>query len=127
MTPADLLRMGWGILAERPGHFFIAGAACKPWQGDVVFTSIAPDRFQTYAESDRVKIAWTLEAEPLGPKLTCFATETRARGTDAAARSRFRRYWRLFGIGIVVIRWLVLPAIRRQAERRWRASSRSAV
>jgi hypothetical protein len=67
LTPTDLLRMGWGTLAERPGRFFIAGAACQPWQANVVFTPIEPDRFQTYAEPDRVKIAWTLEAEPRGP------------------------------------------------------------
>ncbi|MGH7681237.1 MAG: hypothetical protein ACRENN_04545 [Candidatus Eiseniibacteriota bacterium] len=33
---------------------------------------------------------------------------------------RFRRYWRQFGAGIVFIRWLLLPAIRRDAERRYR-------
>ena len=77
-------------------------------------------------ESDRVKIAWTLEAEPLGAELTRFTTETRAVATDESARNKCRRYWRLFGIGIVGIRWLLLPAIRREAERRW-ASSRRAV
>ena len=35
---------------------------------------------------------------------------------DDAARAKFRRYWRVFGIGILLIRWLVLPAIRREAE-----------
>jgi hypothetical protein len=121
LSPANLLRMGWGTLAERPGHFFIAGAACQPWQANVVFTPISSGQFRTYVESDRVKIAWTLEAESLGAELTRFATETRAVATDDAARNKFRRYWRLFGIGIVAIRWLLLPAIRREAERRWRA------
>jgi hypothetical protein len=40
--------------------------------------------------------------------------------TDAEARRKFRNYWRKFGRGIVLIRWLVLPAIRREAERRYR-------
>lgn len=123
---ADMLALGWGCLADEPGHFFVAGAACQPWQADVVFTPIAPEQFATYAEPDRVKIAWTLEAEALGPALTRFATETRVGATDAHARTKFRRYGRIFGIGIVMIRRLLLPALRRQAERQWRSAHSSA-
>jgi len=123
---ADMLALGWGCLADVPGHFFVAGAACQPWQADVVFASIAPEQFATYAEPDRVKIAWTLEAETLGPALTRFATETRVVATDDHARTKFRRYWRIFGIGIVMIRRLLLPALRRQAERQWRSAHASA-
>jgi hypothetical protein len=120
----DALRaMGWGVLAEVPGRLFVAGAVCQPWQADVVFTPVAPDRFAAYAEPDRVKIAWTLEAEPLGPALSRFATETRAAATDAQARASFRKYWELAGIGILAIRWLLVPAVRRQAEARWRAEA----
>jgi hypothetical protein len=119
---ADMLALGWGCLADEPDHFFVAGAACQPWQADVVFSSISPEQFATYAEPDRVKIAWTLEAEALGPALTRFATETRVVGTNEQARTKFRRYWRLFGIGIVIIRRLLLPAIRRQAEWQWRSA-----
>ena len=36
--------------------------------------------------------------------------------TDPDARQRFLRYWRWARFGIVLIRWLMLPAIRRQAE-----------
>ena len=127
LSSEGLQRLGWGTLAEQAGHYFIAGAVCQPWKADVVFTPIPPDRFRTYAAPGQVKIAWTLEAEPLGAELTRFATETRVRGTDAAASRRFRRYWRVFGAGIVGIRWLLLPAIRREAERRWRSSARQAV
>jgi hypothetical protein len=118
---ASLLQIGWGLLAEEPGRLFVAGAACQPWRADVVFTPIEAGRFAGYAEPNVVKIAWTLEVEPLGPALTRFASETRAVATDAAARIRFRRYWRWARIGIVGIRWLLLPAIRRAAQRRWRA------
>lgn len=121
----DALRgMGWAVLTEIPGRLFVAGASCRPWQADVVFTPVGPDVFAAYAEPDRVKIAWTLEAEPLGPDVTRFATETRAVSTDPGARARFRRYWWFAGIGIRAIRWLLVPAVRRQAERRWRASLR---
>lgn len=114
---ADMLDLGWGCLAEEPDRFFVAGGVCQPWEADVVFTPIASEQFAAYSEPDRVKIAWTLEAEPLGPELTRFATETRVAATEDRARIKFRRYWRIFGIGILLIRRILLPAIRRKAER----------
>jgi hypothetical protein len=121
---ADMLRMGWGRLAEEPDRYLVAGATCQPWMGDVVFTPIPAERFAAFADPDQVKIAWTLEVEAIEPTRTRFATETRAVATDEGARRKFQRYWRLFGIGIRMIRWLMLPAMRREAERRW-ASRRS--
>lgn len=117
---AEMLHMGWGRLAEEPNHFFIAGAACQPWQADVIFSSIPPEQFASFAEPDQVKIAWTLETESLGLALTRFSTETRAVATDDAARAKFQRYWRKFGIGAILIRRLILNALYRQVERRWR-------
>jgi len=90
---------------------------------DVVFAPIAPDQFAGFSEPGQVKIAWTLEAEPLSPTVTRFATETRAAATSPEARRQFLRYWRKFGIGIVLIRLALLPALRREAERRWRPSA----
>jgi len=112
--------LGWGVLAEERGRFIVCGATCQPWLPDVVFTPVDPDEFATYAQPDRVKIAWTLEAVEIGPGTTRFAQETRAVATDAQARTRFRRYWRWARFGIVAIRLLLLPAVRRAAERRWR-------
>lgn len=111
--------LGWGLLAEQPARYIVCGAICQPWQADVRFSAVAPDEFATYAEPDQVKIAWTLEAEALGPALTRFAQETRAVATDEQARIRFRRYWRWARFGIIAIRLLMLPAVRRAAERRW--------
>jgi hypothetical protein len=115
----ELIGLGWGILVDQPGRLVVGGAACQPWKADVVFHSIAADRFAAWAEPDHVKITWTLEAEPIGPELTRYVTETRAVATDAQARARFRRYWRWARVGIVAIRLLLLPAVRREAERRW--------
>lgn len=123
---ANMQGLGWGRLAEEPGHFFVAGAVCQPWLADVVFSPIAPERFADYAEPDQVKIAWTLEADNLGPALSRFATETRVAATGEQARIKFRRYWRVFGIGIVLIRKLLLPVLRREAEREWKRSQASA-
>ena len=117
----ELLQMGWGVLAEEKGRWLVAGAVCQPWLADVVMRPIPPDRFAAYCEPGQVKIVWTLEADPLDETCCRFSTETRAVGTDAEAKARFRRYYRRFGVGMVLVRWLLLLALRREAERRWRA------
>lgn len=115
----EMQALGWGLLAEQRGRLFICGARCQPWLANVTFSALNADDFRAYAEPGQVKIAWTLETDELGPALTRFAQETRAVATDEAARTRFLRYWRWARFGIVSIRLLLLPAIRRAAERRW--------
>jgi hypothetical protein len=117
-----MLQMGWGVLDEEPNRRFVAGTVCRPWLADVVMTPVPPAEFAAYSAPDQVKIIWTLEAEPIGPARTRFATETRAVGTDGQAQAKFRRYRQRFGIGMAMTRWLLLPAIRREAGRRWRAA-----
>lgn len=117
---AEVMGLGWGVLGLRQGREIVMGAAVQPWKADVRFRAIPPEQFAEFAEPDLVKIAWTLEAEPLGHAVSRFASETRAVATDDAARARFLRYWRWARFGIVAIRWLMLPAVRREAERRFR-------
>lgn len=112
--------MGWVELARRPGREIVMGAATRPWLPEPVFLSIPPERFRTWNVPGFVKIVWTLEAEPAGPALTRFTTETRVQPTDEIARRKFRRYWLGMGLGIGAIRRLALPAIRERAERRFR-------
>lgn len=116
---AETKSLGWGVLSEQPDRFVACGATCQPWLPDVKFIAIAPCEFAAYAQPDQVKIAWSLEAEPLAPAITRFAQETRAVATDDGARVKFRRYWRWARFGIITIRLLMLPAVRRVAERRW--------
>jgi hypothetical protein len=110
--------MGWRELGRRPGREVVMGAAVQPWLPEPVFKPVPPDLFLSYAEPEHVKIVWTLEAEPVDASRTRFRTETRVQPTDEPARKRFRRYWRFAGYGIVLIRYLLLPAVRREAERR---------
>jgi len=111
--------MGWGTLAVEPGHARVLGAVTRPWEANVRFTPVEPERFASFADPGLVKIAWTLEADPdpAHPGATLFRTETRAAGTDDDARRRFRRYWRIFSPGILLIRLALLPALRRASER----------
>lgn len=118
ITPLTLLDHGWGKLAEQPGRYFIAGAACQPWQADVVFTPIPAEQFSAYSQPDQVKIVWTLETESAQPNKTRLSTETRVAATDEQARQKFRRYWRKAGMGIIAIRWMLLPGIRKEVRRR---------
>jgi hypothetical protein len=111
--------LGWGVLDQQADQFIACGARCQPWLAEVKFTAIAPQEFAAYAEPEQVKIAWTLEAEELAPGITRFAQETRAVAIDAGARAKFRRYWRWARFGIIAVRLLLLPAVRREAERRW--------
>jgi len=117
--------LGWECLVERPGELYVAGAACRPWVADVKFEGIGPGRFAAFAEPDRVKIAWTIECHARGPALTELSSETRALATDGEARRRFLQYWSWARVGIVTIRWLLLPAIRKRAEALHRARTGS--
>lgn len=112
--------LGWGCLVERPGELVVCGAVCEPWLADVVFSPVPATEFAEYGAPGRVKIAWTLETHPSDGGRTRLATETRAVATDARARKRFRRYWRWARFGIVLLRRVLLPAMRREAEREWR-------
>ena len=116
----EMEQIGWQKLAYTPGRELVMGAAAQPWVGDVKFRAIPPETFAVFDEPGLVKIAWTLEAEPVGPALTRFATETRVIATDEDARKRFRAYWRKFGLGILLIRWVAVPAVKREAERRYK-------
>lgn len=118
---AELEGLGWGRLVHHPGELHVAGAHCRPWLADVVFEPLTAQTFATFDRPGEVRIAWTLETRDLGDGRTVLATETRAAATDDAARARFRRYWRWARFGILPIRWLLLPAIRREAERPWGA------
>jgi len=114
----QMTSMGWRTLGHERGRQRVFGAVTKPWEANVRFTPVAPEAFASFAEAGMVKIAWTLEAEadPRRPGMTVFRTETRAGGTDEDARRRLRRYWRLFSPGIVLLRLVLLPAVRRVCE-----------
>jgi len=111
--------LGWGTLVEEPGAILICGAVCQPWFGDVTFTPIKAVEFATYNEPDQVKIVWSLEAHEIEPDVTNFAHEVRAVATDAGAKRKFLRYWFWARFGIIAIRLLLLPAVRRKAEAEW--------
>jgi hypothetical protein len=110
--------LGWGVLADVPGREIVLGAVTQPWSADVVFRSLPPDAFASFAEPEHVRIVWSLRADPLGPCESIFRTETRAVATDAVARARFRRYWAFVSPGVGLIRRLTLGPVKADAEAR---------
>jgi hypothetical protein len=114
----ETLASGWGVLAEEPDHEIVVGAYTQPWHEDVVFHALPPEDFAAFNEPGNVKIVWTLGAEPLGEHRSLFVTRTRVQTTDQDARRHFRLYWAPMSAGIILIRYLSLPMVRREAERR---------
>jgi hypothetical protein len=114
----ELTTLGWGVLADEGDELLACGAYAQPWKADVGFSSAAPETFAAFARPNLVKIAWTIETRAISDRTTELAHETRAVATDDEARRLFLGYWRWARFGIIAIRWLVLPAIRREAERR---------
>jgi hypothetical protein len=117
---AETQSLGWGVLTEVPESQFVVGAVTKPWEANVTFRALPPDRFAAFNEPGYVKIAWTIRADAISETESVFRTETRAIATDPNARTRFRRYWSFLSPGIIVIRLALLDPVRKEAERRAR-------
>ena len=123
----EMRALGWGTLADVPGRAIVMGAVTQPWKADVVFRPLPPGEFAGFSEPGYVKIAWTLAVEPKGGSRCVLRTETRAMATDAASRSRFRRYWAALRPGIVLIRLETLRLVAARAEHLYRASPAAAL
>jgi hypothetical protein len=115
----ETLSLGWGVLAEKRHRELVVGAYTQPWHRYVTFHPLPPEEFAAFAEPGFVKIAWTIGATPLGPTESLVVTRTRAVATDPTSRRRFRLYWASMSAGIILIRHLHLPLVRREAEDRF--------
>lgn len=115
---AEVQALGWAVLAEIPDREIVVGAVTQPWKANVIFRAVPAEKFAAFAEPDYVKIVWNLRADPIGPRTSIFRTETRAVGTDTAARAKFRAYWAFFSPGMKLIRWASLGPLANDAARR---------
>lgn len=120
---AQMLSIGWVVLAEEPGREVVFGSVTQPWEAAPVFRSIPSDQFRDFAEPGYVKIAWTLRADPVDEARSVFHTETRVCTTDAGARKRFRKYWAFVAPGVKLIRVAMLKPLKRAAEARARQAT----
>jgi hypothetical protein len=115
---ALMTSVGWGVLAESPGREIVLGGVTQPWKPNPQFRAVPPDEFAGFDEPGYVKIVFTLRADTAGAGNSIFRTETRAIATDPVSRKKFRRYWTFLSPGIIAIRKLMLPIVKREAERR---------
>lgn len=122
---AEVLGLGWRVLAEEPGRELVIGVATQPWIADVEFRGLLPEEFATFNEPGYAKIICTLAVDSIGPDRSVFRTETRVLTTSPEARQKFRQYWSVFSPGILLIRYEILRLVRREAERRVTAQPQS--
>jgi hypothetical protein len=122
VLPKPLLRwaaaLGWGVLAQIPGHEVVMGAVTRPWESNVVFHPLPPGEFADFHEPGYVKIIWTLRSEPMSATESIVRTDTRVATTDSGARANFRLYWAFLSPGIRLIRRVALAMVKKEAEHR---------
>jgi hypothetical protein len=116
------LTMGWVVLAEVPDREIVVGTVTQPWEPVAPSHTLPPEEFAAFNEPGYAKIVYTLAADPLGPNESMFSIRTRVVTTDPVARERFRRYWAVFSPGSLIIRYVALPPVKAEAERRARRS-----
>ncbi len=110
--------IGWRVLVESPGREVVFGAVTRPWEAEPDFRGVPSAEFAGFTEPGYVKIVWMLRADPTGTETCIFRMETRAATTDAAARTKFRRYWAFASPGVALLRRVMLAPVRCEAERR---------
>jgi hypothetical protein len=107
--------IGVRIVDDVPLGLVLAGVLA-PWRlrgGHVPIGSA--DELRSYATPGWVRVAMAFTVVPDGPG-SRVATETRIAATDAVARRRFGRYWRVIGPFSAITRREMLAAIKRRAE-----------
>lgn len=115
----DMLRRGFLLLDERPGHEIVLGSVAQPWKG-VPRGEPRPDvdaeRFADFDVPGYAKVAFNIRVTPYGRGRSLVTTETRVATTDADSRRRFARYWLVIGPFSALIRRIMLRNVRSGAE-----------
>lgn len=115
---------GWSPSSEHtrgpstwdPGAELVFGTVTKPWRGlggepDKAVTAAS---FVSFAEPGFAKLAESTTVSPYGAHACILALERRVATTDEESRRLFRRYWRVTGPFIRLIRPSVMRALDRQ-------------
>jgi hypothetical protein len=103
------------VLDDQP-EAVLVGGVLSPWRLRGGHRPVASaEELRSFATPGwvRVAMAFTATADAAGSRL---ATETRIAATDAVARKRFARYWRVIGPFSGITRREMLAAIKRRAE-----------
>jgi hypothetical protein len=115
---------GFQILLE-DSHEVAVGAIGQVWRLVIPFVHVAgPQQFAAFREPGFVKVAWALRALQTGTG-TRIEVEVRVDATDDESWRKFRRYFRIIGIGSHFIRRSALRSAARDLRARCGSSSDS--
>jgi hypothetical protein len=109
-------RTSFLLLAEEPNHEIVLGTAVVVPRGWRPSRRPTPEDFKAVHEPGFALAAMNFLVEDNGPGACTLTTETRIYATDASARRRFARYWRVIYPGSSLLRRMWLRAIARRAE-----------
>ena len=109
-------RTSFLLLAEEPDHEIVVGTAVMAPHGWRPKRRPTPEDFKAIREPGFAIATMNFLAEDAGPGASVVTTETRVYATDASARRRFARYWRVIYPGSALIRRMWLRAVKRRAE-----------
>ncbi|MDH3294671.1 MAG: hypothetical protein OER95_10180, partial [Acidimicrobiia bacterium] len=96
----------------------VFGAIGKVWQPDIEWRTVTRDEFQTFDEPDFAKIAVNFSIRHYGRDRSILTYEARTKGTDAEARKKFLRYWRIVDRFVSHVMRATVKTAKHRAEER---------
>jgi hypothetical protein len=113
---AQMVNLGFTVLAEDPKREIVAGVVGQMWKRGAQPASIADAaEFVAFDQPGYAKVVTNFLLLKHG-RDTRIETETRVLATDSCSRQGFARYWRLIRPGSGAIRRALLRGIARRAE-----------
>jgi len=109
-------RTSFLLLAEEPDREIVVGTLVMAPRGWRPKRRPTPEDFKALREPGFAIAAMNFLVEDAGSGACIVTTETRIYATDASARRRFARYWRVIYPGSALIRRMWLRAVKRRAE-----------
>jgi hypothetical protein len=111
----SMAAIGLTVLAD-DGRAIVLGGIMRPWQLHGGYLPVGSrDDFRAFERPGWVRVAtvFAIDRDGAGARLR---TETRVAATDAGARRRFGRYWRVIAPFSGITRRELLATVRRRAE-----------
>jgi hypothetical protein len=113
-----LLRLGFVLLDEDPGHELVLGVVGRFWVITGGLQRVEPEEFTRFDQPGYAKAAWNFRVEEGRDRSSLLSTETRVLALDGHSRRRFGWYWIVVGPFSGLIRREALRLAKRRAEER---------
>jgi len=116
LTLQDILKAGFGRLAEDPGSEIVLGVVGAFWKPIGNVQPFDRESFFRAVEPGMARAVWNFRVVRRGSDGTTLSTETRVTCGDPASRLKFRLYWLLIRPFSGLIRIIMLRSIKHAAE-----------